>query len=374
MKIAPFKVEEWMNAYETQCTINIAETCCDSVSLDELLQLTGTDRTAFLSDLSSRRLTYGDIIGSPAFRSGVAGLFRTLCADHIISTHGAIGANNLVIQSLVEPGDRVISVCPTYQQLYSIPESIGADLHLLHLRRENSFLPDLDELRQLAIPGTKLICINNPNNPSGALMDEAMLAAIVDIARAAGAYLLCDEVYRGLNQDGSYSPSGSDLYKKGISTGSMSKIFSLAGLRLGWVATKNPEVMAACLSHRDYGTISCSILDEAAATLALQNADKVLARNQAIIKENLALLDAWVESEPLISYVKPKAGTTALLYYNRDIPSVDFCRGLLAATGALLTPGSCFEQEHCARMGYACEPKELKRGLAAISGYIKALA
>lgn len=237
MKIKPFAVEEWMNAYETGARYNIAETCVDSVSMDELFALCGEDRDAFWKDFSARRLTYGDIEGAPAFREGVCRLYRTLKPEELVTTHGASGANHHIFYSLVEPGDRVIMIMPSYQQLTSIPESYGADLKILQLTPENGYLPDLEQLRALAVPGTKLICVNNPNNPTGALMSKELLLEIVEIARAAGAWVLCDEVYRHLTQDDVWSDSIVDLYEKGISVGSMSKVFSLAGLRLGWIAT-----------------------------------------------------------------------------------------------------------------------------------------
>jgi len=190
MKIKPFAVEEWMNAYEEGAKYNIAETCVDSVSLDELFALTGQDIGAFLGNFSARRLTYGAIEGAPAFKQGICKLYRTISPEHIVPTHGAAGANHHVFYSLIEPGDRVVSIMPTYQQLYSIPESFGADVQILHLHRENNYLPDLDELRRIVTPGTKMICINNPNNPTGALMSTELLQEIVKIARSAGAYMV----------------------------------------------------------------------------------------------------------------------------------------------------------------------------------------
>lgn len=201
MQIKPFEVEEWMNAYETGAKFNIAETCANSVSLDELFELTGADKQAFLSSMCSQRLTYGYIEGAPELKNGICKLYKTLKPEEIVTTHGASGANHHIFYSLVEPGDRIISIMPTYQQLYSIPESFGADLKLLHLSEKNGFLPDLDELRALAVPGTKMICINNPNNPTGALMTKDMLMQIVEIAKSVGAYVMCDEVYRHLTQD-----------------------------------------------------------------------------------------------------------------------------------------------------------------------------
>lgn len=373
MKIKPFKVETWMNAWETGAKYNIAETCVDSVSMDGLFALTGQDPAAFWREFSARRLTYGDIEGAPAFRQGVCSLYKTLRPENIVPTHGAAGANHHVFCSLVEPGDRVVSVSPTYQQLYSIPESLGADVRILHLEQKDDYLPDLDELARLAVPGTKLICVNNPNNPTGALMDEATLRAIADIADRAGAYVLCDEVYRHLTQDDVYSPSMADIYNKGISVGSMSKVFSLAGLRLGWIACRDGAALDAFWSHRDYDHISCGMFDEAAAALALAHKDAVLTRSRAIVRENLSILDAWVQAEPHVWYTKPRAGTTALVYYDFDVPSYGFCERMYHATGAFVTPGDCFDEGRCMRIGYAADRQTLEEGLAAVSAFMRTL-
>ena len=370
MYIKPFQVEQWMNDYETGAKYNIAETCVNSISLDELFAMTGEDKQAFLSGLCSRRLTYGDIWGAPAFKEGICQLYRTISPEQIVPTHGAAGANHHVFYSLVQPGDRVISVIPTYQQLYSIPESFGADVKLLQLKQEDGFLPDLQKLRELAIPGTKLICINNPNNPTGALLSKNTLLELVDIARSVDAYLLCDEVYRGLTQEDGYCESIADLYEKGISVSSMSKVFSLAGIRLGWIACKDPTLLESCLTHRDYNLISCGMIDEAIAAVALQHSQTLLARNQAIVRDNLKVLDDWVQTQKHIRYTKPSAGTTALLYYDFDLPSYDFCKRMYDTTGAFVTPGDCFEQAHSMRVGYACDPNTLIAGLKAMGEFI----
>ena len=374
MKIATFKVEEWMNLNETKAKYNIAETCVDSVSLDELFSLAGRDRREFFDTLSRRRMTYGAIFGAEELKAAICGLYRSAGADDVITTHGAAGANHLALYSLVEPGDAVVSVMPTYQQLYSIPESYGAKVRILKLKREENFLPDLDRLRTLVNEKTKVICINNPNNPTGALMPEETLRGIVGIARRVGAYVICDEVYRFLTQEEGYPESIADLYEKGIAVGRMSKVFSLAGLRLGWIATRSREAMREILLHRDYDTISCGMIDEALATVALEAKEAIIARNRAIVRENLAILDEWIAKEPRFSYVKPQCGTTALLYCDVDMPSEEFCARLLAETGAFLTPGSCFDEEHCFRIGYACGKEELKEGLAKLSEFVKGLA
>ena len=370
MYIKPFAVEEWMNAWEVGAKYNIAETCVDSISMNELFELTGEDKTEFLNCLSARRLSYGDIEGLPEFRKGVCGLYKTLTIENIVPTHGASGANHHVFYSLISPGDRVVSIMPTYQQLYSIPESYGADVQILHLSKENNYLPDLEKLRRLVTPETKMICINNPNNPTGALMSEQMLQEIVEIARSADAWILCDEVYRHLSQEDGWSPSIVDLYEKGISVSSMSKVFSLAGLRLGWIATHDMSVVKSCLSHRDYNLVSCGVFDEMLAAVALKHRDKLLERSRKIVRENLQILDDWVSSEPHVSYVKPKAGTTALVYYDLDIPSYEFCEEMYKMTGAFVTPGDCFEVPHSMRIGYAYGKQDLIDGLKAISEYI----
>ena len=370
MKIKPFAVEEWMNAWEVGAKYNIAETCVDSISMNELFELTGEDKTEFLNRLCARRLSYGDIEGLLEFRKGVCGLYKTLNIENIVPTHGASGANHHVFYSLISPGDRVVSIMPTYQQLYSIPESYGADVQILHLSKENNYLPDLEKLRRLVTPKTKMICINNPNNPTGALMSEQMLREIVEIARSADAWILCDEVYRHLSQEDGWCPSIVDLYEKGISVSSMSKVFSLAGLRLGWIATHDMSVVKSCLSHRDYNLVSCGVFDEMLAAAALKHRDKLLERSRKIVRENLQILDDWVGSEPHVSYVKPKAGTTALVYYDLDISSYEFCEEMYKKTGAFVTPGDCFEVPHSMRIGYAYGKQDLIDGLKAISEYI----
>ena len=370
MKIKPFAVEEWMNAWEVGAKYNIAETCVDSINMNELFELTGEDKTEFLNRLCARRLSYGDIEGLPEFRKGVCGLYKTLNIENIVPTHGASGANHHVFYSLISPGDRVVSIMPTYQQLYSIPESYGADVQILHLSKENNYLPDLEKLRRLVTPKTKMICLNNPNNPTGALMSEQMLREIVEIARSADAWILCDEVYRHLSQEDGWCPSIVDLYEKGISVSSMSKVFSLAGLRLGWIATHDMSVVKSCLSHRDYNLVSCGVFDEMLAAAALKHSDKLLERSRKIVRENLQILDNWVSSEPHVSYVKPKAGTTALVYYDLDISSYEFCEEMYKKTGAFVTPGDCFEVPHSMRIGYAYGKQDLIDGLKAISEYI----
>lgn len=374
MKIRDFGVEMYMNAHEDHCEINLAETCADSMTVEELLAITG-DAESALRDICSMRLTYGAIVGSERLRRAVSSLYTSVSPDRITITHGAIGANALVIESLVEPSDRVLSVCPTYQQHYSIPEAYGADVKILPLTVENKFLPSLADIRAQMNDRVKLICLNNPNNPSGSLMDEAYLREIVDIAREHGAYILCDEVYRGLNHDGDpFTASMADLYEKGISTGSMSKAYALAGLRIGWIAGPE-EVIRAVSVHRDYNTISCGMIDDYLAAIALEHKDAILSRNLAIIRDCAKILDDWVAGEENFDYVRPTSGTTAFIKINLDIPSEEFALGLLREKGVLVVPGSAMHTEGFFRMGYGYSKDYdvFREGLKRISDYAKTL-
>ena len=372
MKIKEFGVERWMDLYENECQYNLAETCVESLTVEQLLEMAGKKETV-LAELLPKKLTYGAIEGSAHLKGNVAKLYKNQKNDNVLITHGAIGANSLVYETLVEPGDHVIAVLPTYQQHHSIPECYGAEVDFLTLHEENQFLPDLEQLKSLIKPNTKLIAINNPNNPAGSLMDDGFLQAMVDIARTCGAYILSDEVYRGLNQEGNgFSASIADLYEKGISTGSMSKAYSLAGLRLGWIVAES-KLIKSFITHRDYNTISVGMLDDYFAAMALDNIDKLLARNQAITRSNLQILDEWVNNELSISYVKPKSGTTALLKYDFAMTSWDFCVKLLERTGVMLSPGSVLDMEGYLRIGYANNPQVLRTGLAKISEFLAEL-
>ena len=370
MKIAPFAVEQWMNAHETKCRYNLAETCVESLTIAELLEMSG-QRATILEELLPIKMTYGVIEGSDRLRGAIAGLYTSQSIANVLVTHGAIGANALVYQALVAAGDRIVAIVPTYQQHYSIPESLGADVQRLHLHAENGYLPDMEELRRLVTPRTKLIAFSNPNNPTGSLMDRALLEQIVHIAASVNAYILSDEVYRGTTQEhDTLTPSVADLYPKGISTGSMSKAFSLAGLRLGWICGPS-ELLRAAEVHRDYNTISVGILDDLFSSIALENCDKILARSRNLVRTNLATLDRWMQSESALSYLKPRAGTVALLRYDVDVPSHEFCVRLLEETGVLFTPGSAFELEGCVRIGYANSSAILEQGLRRTSGFLR---
>ena len=368
MKIEPFLVEQFMNTYEHNVELNLAETCVDPFILSEFLALMGEER--FLEQLKKMQLTYGFIKGSPGLLEGLASLYDHMRPENILLTGGAIGANFLVFYSLIEPGDTVISVFPAYQQLYSVAKSFGANVKLLRLREDSQWLPDVNGLCKLVDDKTKLIVTNNPHNPTGSLIEADSLRKVCTIAEEADAYLLCDESYRGLyiERDGSV-PSAADISEKAVATGSFSKSFSLTGLRLGWIAA-GKKIIEECMLRRDYTTISNAIIADALASLAVKHADRIYERNLENIRTNHRILSQWIKDEPLIDWVPSKAGSIAFLRYNLAIPSKDLCLRLIRDKKMLLVPGYCFGIEGYLRMGYGCKTEILEEGLSRFKAFL----
>lgn len=374
MDIKTFKVERWMDDYETKCKYNLAETCIDSLTVREIVEMAGLDVAEYMNALADTRLTYSHIGGSPELLNGIASLYSDVIKpEHVIPMHGAIGANHHILMTLIDPSDNMVSVMPTYQQHYSIPESIGAEVRILNLNLENHFLPDIEKLKELVDENTKMITMNSPNNPSGSLIPKDVMEQVIEVAKSVGAYVLCDEVYRGISEDGSYMYSVADLYEKGISVGSMSKCWSMAGVRLGWIVTRDMDLIHRCHERRDYDTISCAVIDDKLAALALANKNKIIERNRAILNTNRQILDDWVNATPEVYYQRPEAGTTALVYYKKDIPSRELCDRLIKETGVLFTPGECFEMEGAVRIGYAFDSKVLQKGLDLFADFLKTI-
>lgn len=352
MQIEPFGVEQWMNAWETKCALNLAETCVASLTLAELMQMAGQTQN-MPADLAAMHMTYGEIRGSARLRGLVAGMFDGQTAENVLITHGTIGANHMVYQALVGAGDHVVAITPTYQQHTAIPRSLGAEVTEVALSEAGDWLPDWEQVEKAIQPNTKVIALTNPNNPTGALVEREGLEKVVALAKAVGAWVLCDEVYRGTEQ-GEPVPSIVEIYNKGISTGLTSKAFSLAGLRLGWIVGTH-ELLDACEVHRDYTTISVSLIDDYFAAMALEAKEVVLERSKAITHENLDVLRRWVSGEAKASFVAPKAGTTAFVKFDVAMSSYDFCVALLKDTGVMFTPGSALGVEGYVRIGFACE-------------------
>lgn len=371
MKTDEFLVERWMNEYEHNVEYNLAETCVDPFTLAGFLDF--VDKPDFFEEFKHKPLTYGYIEGNPDLRQGIAGLYDDVKPDNVLVTGGAIEANFNSIYSLIEPGDGVVSVAPTYQQLFSVPKGFGADVKLLRLTPENGWLPDLEELKKYVSRKTKMIVINNPNNPCGSLIDTKMLKVICEIAEDVDAYVHSDEAYRGLYIDPKDKvPSVVDIYEKGIAVGSFSKPFSLTGLRLGWI-TSNEEAVHEFMLKRDYTTISKSMLTEELAALAMPHIDRILERNNKIARENWKMLDDWIGKEPLLDWVKPKAGSVAFMKQHTDHTSEELCLRMINERSTFLVPGECFEHPDHIRIGYGNNRKLLEDGLEQVSEFLSQL-
>lgn len=372
MYIKPFGVERWLSKYEFNVDYNLTSTSIIPFSLDELLAVTGENPEEVKEAIFSLRLSYGAIEGNPDYLAGVASLYDTLDSDQVISTHGGVGASHLTMMTLIEPGDHVVAILPAYQQIYSVPESIGAKVDYLFMEKADEFVIDLDKLEELVTPQTKAICFNNPNNPTGQVVSDEIVQKLSEIARKNDAYLICDEAYRGLAHEAGFGLSVADSYEKGVSLGSMSKAFAMAGLRLGWIATQDEWLIKAVEIQRDYTMISCGGIDEYIAGLALKNKELVCERNLGIVRHRVALFNEWVQSEAKLDCVLPQGGTVCLPYYQSNLSSEDFCRKAIETESVLLMPGSVFELDNCFRMGCAREPEEkFLNGLERVSSFLK---
>ena len=369
MKVDEFLVERWMNKYEHNVDYNLAETCVDPFTLAEFLDFVG--KPDFIKNFQHKQLTYGDIEGNPNLRKGIAELYKDVDPKNVLVTGGAIEANFNSFYSLVEPGDTVICVAPTYQQLFSVSKGFGANIKILDLKPENGWLPDLEQLKQHIDRRTKMIVLNNPNNPCGSLMDEPMLRAICEIAEDVEAYVHSDEAYRGLYIDPKDKvPSIVDIYDKGIAVGSFSKPFSLTGLRLGWI-TSNEETVYQFMLRRDYTTISKSMLDEALAAEAMPHIDRILERNSKIVRENLKMLDKWISEEPLLDWIRPTAGSVAFMEHHVDMKASELCLRLIKEKSTFMVPGDCFNLPRYLRIGYGNNSKLLSDGLEQVSEFLE---
>ncbi|KAI0512955.1 PLP-dependent transferase [Xylaria bambusicola] len=396
VKIPVFEVEQWMDEYElTPGVLNIAETCACSVSISELSELSSSSAGDSSQPASSiidfsRPMTYGAILGSDELRRNIAGLYSeegidnaSVAPEDVIVTQGAIAANHLVFYSLVGPGDHAVCVYPTYQQLYTIPETLGAEVSLWKLKAEDGYVPDVSELEKLLKSNTKMIVINNPNNPTGATIPADILTKIIKIARERNIIVFSDEVYRPLFHGSPGPPSALSLgYEKVVVTSSMSKAWALAGIRVGWATSLDKDIIKRIAIARDYTAISVSQLDDQVARFALSDAVRpaLLKRNMELAQTNLALLDTFVQDHAdVCSWVKPTAGTTALVRFARGdgqpVDDVAFCKDVLDKTKVMFVPaGLCFGHERdfrgYVRIGYVSDTEVLRQALKNLSAYV----
>jgi aspartate/methionine/tyrosine aminotransferase len=367
-KIEPFALERWMTTHELNVRYDIAESGICPLTARELLAMQAPEeREPALGQLLDLPLGYSEARGTHELRSLLAETYAGCTPEDILVTTGAIEANFLLFNVLLNPGDHVIAPYPAYQQLCSVPRALGCDVDLWEIRPETGFRYDVDDLERLLRPDTRLIVINSPHNPTGAMLSAAEARRVYDLAESVGARILSDEAYRWLKIPGGEAlpPPMYDLGPLAISVGTLSKPFGLPGLRLGWMAAHG-DVAVQCWGLRDYVSLSPGKLNDALAVVAMRYRQAIFRRNGRIITANLAAANAWVEEHAgLVSWKPPRAGLLALLHYRLDIPSLELANKLAEEYSVMLAPGSAFGFEQYLRIGIGQEPSVFAAGLAA---------
>lgn len=377
--LEPFALERWMTTYELRVSHDIAESGILPMSVEELLGFEPPEeRERLLSAWLRLPLGYAEARGSEELRAALAATYRDVSAEAVLVTTGAIEANFLLFATLLKPGDHVVAVFPAYQQLYSVPTALGCEVSRWEVRAaaDGGFWFDLDELERLVTDRTRLIVVNTPHNPTGALLSADEVARVYELADRVGAILLCDEAYRWLELPGGMplAPPARDLGPAAVSVGTFSKPFGLPGLRVGWLAA-TAQISAACWGTRDYVSLSPAKLSDAMALLALKHRERIVARNHRIVAANLATAERWfVENADLATWTPPRAGLLALMRYHVDVPSLDLANRLAEDYGVMLAPGSAFGYEGHLRIGVGQEPRIFAEGLERAATCLRAVA
>jgi aspartate/methionine/tyrosine aminotransferase len=366
LQVEPFLLERWMTRHETHVRYDIAEVGKLPLSINDLLDF-GPDggRAATLDRLLSLPLGYSEARGTEQLRAQLAATYARGGADHILVTTGAIEANFLLFNVLLSRGDHMVAPYPAYQQLYSVPRAIGCDVSLWRVGPETGYRYDVDALERLISPRTRVIVVNTPHNPTGAMLSPGDARRVYDLAASIGATVIGDEAYRWLAvPDGApFADPMFDMGEHGISVGTLSKPFGLPGLRIGWIAGP-PDLVQKCWGLRDYITLSPGKLNDALACLALTHREHIIARNTRIIEANLAVAARWIaERSSFLSWTAPRGGLLALLEYDLPIDSLPLADLLATKYSVMLAPGSAFGYEKHLRLGIGQRPDIFAKGL-----------
>ena len=297
-------------------------------------------------------------------------------ADHMLLTLGTQMSNFLAFATLLEPGDEAIVETPSWEQPRVLCEAFRAHCKLIRRQEELEWKFDLDRLESLMGPKVKLIYICHPNNPTGACLNEAELRAVCDIAAKHGAYVVSDEIYRGMEWSGEPSPAVANVYERGISTSSISKILGMSGTRLGWLTTPDRDFMEQCMELKYYITLhQLSRLDETVAMAAMERQKFwSMARNSMrVAKANFDIVSKWMDGSDAFRWVSPKGGFLSFPHFDLDIPSWDLCIALIKEPyRTYLIPGSCYGYENHVRLGFgpSTPTSDVKDGLEQIGAFI----
>lgn len=376
MNYETFALERWMTRWELEVTHDICESGIKPLSLADILTLLPENAAARLqSTIQSVPLGYSEARGTIELRSALADTYSSTSPEEILVTTGAIEANFLLFNVLVQPGDHVVVVDPAYQQLQSVPKALGADVELLSVVHDDGYHYDLDELRAMVRPETRLIVVNTPHNPTGAMLSDEQIEELIKIARENDAWILSDEAYRWIEHPGGESIPAPmrGRYEKGISVGTVSKPFGVPGLRIGWFAAP-AEIVQSAWGVRDYVSLSPAKLSDIITTQIIVHRDAIFARNAAIIGENLETANHWfAENAGIVTWTPPRAGLLAMMSYAVSIDSTTLGDRLAAEAGVMLAPGDAFGMPGRLRIGIGQDPVIFREGLERTASFLRKL-
>ena len=341
MKPSPFKLERFFAKYEHSVPYLLCSSDPESFLVEELLNLEAGSREAF----NKCWLGYMEAIGSITLRQEITKLYSDIKEDEVLVHAGAQEVIFVFMNTMLNKGDHVIVHFPNYQSLEEVARSSGAEVTRWKTKEEDNWELDIDFLKQSIKKSTKAIVINCPHNPTGYLMKKEKLNEIVEIARKNNILIFSDEVYRFLEyNEKDRLPAICDIYENGISCGVMSKAFGLAGLRIGWAATKNIKILNEMTIFKDYTTICVSAPSTFLAELALRNKEKILKRNLEIIQSNLTTLNSFfAKYQDLFNFKTPKAGTIAFPSIKLETDTEKFCLDLVDKKGVFLLPSTVYD-------------------------------
>lgn len=360
-----FALERWFAQFEFVAGIsNLAASCPFSATTRELLELEDAGTTARYLELG---LDYIENPGSASLRQGIANLYTTLEPGNIRVTSGSSEALLLLAFTQLQPGDNLIVEDPSYENMAGVAQAQGAEVRRLPLKLEQGWKPDLEQLARLVDQKTRLIYLTHSHHPTGSLLQVEEMQAIARIAQRVGALFVSDEVFRLIALDGKTAPSVIDVIENAVVIGDMTKPWGLGGLRVGWVASRNPELLERISSARDYSTLCGNAPGEFLAEVALRHVEQVIAPRLNAARINLQrLTEAIASSKRPVQWIPPQAGYTAFLQL--PFEAEPFCRYLAEEKKILLVPGYVYGKayERCMRIGYGCTTAKFEEGLAII--------
>jgi aspartate/methionine/tyrosine aminotransferase len=367
MEIADFELERYLARWEFDVGHLLCASDPEPVPMRELLELADLETERLWGDL---RLGYTESAGHPLLRAEIARTYDHVAPEQVLVCSGAQEAIFLVLGTMLGPGDHAVVVWPSYQSLHEVARASGAEVTLLPLEHDHGWALDLDRLRAELRPTTKVVVVNFPHSPTGALPPRSALQELVGIAERHGAWLVSDEVYRLLELDPAERwPAAVDGSARALSIDVMTKSFGLGGLRIGWVACRDRELLGRLLARKDYTTICNSAPSEILALIGLRAADRLLERTMTIIRSNLRELDRFfAEQSDWIEWVRPRAGTIGFPRLRSGIDADAFAASLVEAVSVLLLPGSIFGHHGShVRLGFG--RRDLPEGLPALARF-----